>query len=89
MARRLPDGDGFVDDADESQPRVVVTIDGGPPLDDGERALRDFLAKDFIDAAILAIRNFYTMRQQLGPPKRPIDASKLAVAIAAMEAPTE
>jgi hypothetical protein len=89
MASRLPNGAGFIDDADALQPRVVVSIDGGIPLSDAERVLRDHMVAPFVADLVTAIRNFYTAREQLGPPKRGIDAKKLAAALAEMEVSTK
>lgn len=82
MARRLEHRDGMIDDADSSQPRITIMIEGGLALDDRERALRDHLIDDFVDELVAAIRAFYDVRKQIGAPNRPIDAAKLAAAIA-------
>jgi len=87
MPRPIPGSDGFVDDVDSSQPRVTITIDGGLPLPDVERTIRDEMVKPFLDDFILAVRNFYVGREMLGP-KRRIDA-KLAAAIEQKEVSTQ
>ncbi len=85
MVRPLTGADGFVDDADPTQPRVVIQIDGGITLSDGERALRDVMVKEFVDALVTAIRTYYDARRLGGPFKRETDAAKLAAAIAETE----
>jgi hypothetical protein len=58
--------DTFIDDADAGQPRIVVTIDGGVTLTDGERLIRNEMIKPFLDDSALTVRNFYVAREQLG-----------------------
>lgn len=87
MASPLRNIDGFVDDADPSQPRIVIQIDGGLELSDGERSLRDEMVKPFIEDLITAIRGFYDHRRLAGPFKRETDAAKLAAKLADMEVP--
>lgn len=59
-------GDTFVYDADPTQPRVTVTIDGGFALTDDGRAIRDEMIAPFLADFLKAVRNFYVGRAQLG-----------------------
>lgn len=65
MSSRKTD-DTFIDDACAWQPRVIVTLDGGIPLTNAERALRDGGLQPFVDDLLAAVRAHYDVLRQLG-----------------------